>query len=354
MPQTTTYVLVHGAGSDAWYWHLLTAELRNRGHDVVAMDLPCDDDSAGLSDYVDTVVDAIGDRTGIVLVAQSLAGFTAPLVCTRVPVDLMVLVAAMIPAPGETGLEWWSNTGWEEPQGARLDDPAALFLHDVPPAVVEEAMRRGGRDQSRTSMREPWPLDAWPDVPTRFLLCRHDRFFPADWMRGVVKERLGITPDEIDAGHCPALSRPVELADRLEAYRKEAAMATPYTIAKLTDVTDSAPDLGLGDVQQTRFASADLETQSTGLTHHRFEPGARPDFAHRHQQAEEVYLVLSGSGRVKLDDEVLEIEPLDVIRVAPSVIRAWEAGPDGLDLLAFGPRHEGDGEVFDGWWTDSA
>jgi pimeloyl-ACP methyl ester carboxylesterase len=89
----TTYVLLHGAADSAWYWHLLEAELRTRGHDVVAPDLPSDDDGAGLPEYADTVIDAIGDRTDLVVVAQSFGGFTAPLVCERVPVDLLVLLA---------------------------------------------------------------------------------------------------------------------------------------------------------------------------------------------------------------------------------------------------------------------
>lgn len=129
-------------------------------------------------------------------------------------------------------------------------------------------------------------------------------------------------------------------------------MAAPYTHKKLEDVKDSAPDFGLAEVQQVRFANDDLETERTGFTLQRIAPNARPAFAHRHQQAEEVYVVLSGSGRIKLDDDVLEIEPLDAIRVAPTVTRAFEAGPEGLEVLAFGARHAGDGEVILDWWTD--
>jgi pimeloyl-ACP methyl ester carboxylesterase len=218
-----TYVLIHGAGDSAFYWHLLAPELRERGHEVVAMDLPCDDQSAGLSEYTDTVVEAIGDRTELVLVAQSFGAFTAPLVCARVPVELMVLVAGMIPLPGEKGEDWSANTGYDQAardQDADDNSEIAVFYHDVPPELAAEALSRG-RDQAETPGLEPWPLDAWPDVPTRYLLCRDDRFFPAEWMRGVVRERLGITPDEIDGGHCPALSRPRELAERLEVYRAE-------------------------------------------------------------------------------------------------------------------------------------
>jgi pimeloyl-ACP methyl ester carboxylesterase len=225
-----TFVLIHGAADSAWYWHLVESELAERGHDVVTMDLPCEDDSAGLVDYADTVVHSIGDRRGLVLVAQSFGGFTAPLVCERVPVDLLVLVAGMIPSPGEPPGDWWTNTGYqpamldgvEEPEGTGGEgaETIATFLHDVPPDLAAEALKRV-RDQSATPMEKPWPLEAWPDVPTRFLLCRDDRFFPADFMRRVVKERLGITPDEIDGGHCVALSRPKVLADRLGAYLSE-------------------------------------------------------------------------------------------------------------------------------------
>jgi pimeloyl-ACP methyl ester carboxylesterase len=214
-----TYVLIHGAGSDSWYWHLVVAELRNRGHDVVAPDLPCDDDSAGLSEYADTVIEAIGNRTDLVVVGQSLAGFAAPIVCDRVPVDLLVLVAAMVPKPGESPGQWWANTGWDSSPIDGGFDPIKTFFHDVPPDVVAEAMARDERKQSNTPFEQPWPLAAWPDVPTKFLLCRDDRFFPAEFMRRVVRERLGIAPDEIDSGHLPALSRPNELAARLHAYR---------------------------------------------------------------------------------------------------------------------------------------
>jgi pimeloyl-ACP methyl ester carboxylesterase len=225
-----TYVLIHGGGGSAWEWQLVAAELRERGHDVVAVDLPVEDESAGWSEYADTVVDAVGDRTDLVVVAHSLGGFTGPLVCNRVPVDLLVLVAGMIPSPGETGMEWWANTGYEQAareQDGHDDDPIAIFLHDVQPGLAAEALAKA-RDQAGRPMLEPWPLEAWPDVPTRYLLCRDDRMFPAEWMRGVVRERLGIDPDEIDGGHAPYLSRPKELADRLEAYVNESnSPATP-------------------------------------------------------------------------------------------------------------------------------
>jgi pimeloyl-ACP methyl ester carboxylesterase len=220
-----TYVLTHGAADSGWFWHLLEAELRARGHDVVAPDLPCDDDSAGLAEYADTVVGAVGDRTGLIVVAQSFGGFTAPLVCDRVPVDLLVLLAGMVPSPRERPEDWPANTGLAQARreqdrrdGRAPDDEVALFMHDVPRPLAEEALRRS-RPQSPTPGRDPWPLPAWPDVPTRFLLCRDDRFFPAEFMRRMARDRLGVVPDEIDGSHCVALSRPGELADRLEAFR---------------------------------------------------------------------------------------------------------------------------------------
>jgi pimeloyl-ACP methyl ester carboxylesterase len=222
------YVLIHGAGSDSWYWHLVAPKLEALGHVVIAPDLPCDDDSAGLSEYLDAALVAIGDRSELVVVEQSMGGFTAPLLCERVSVRLLIMVAAMVPAPGESPGEWWSNTGHEEAKreldardGRTPDgvfDPIEIFLHDVPTQVVAESLAHV-KNQSGTPFGQKWPLDAWPDVPTRFLLCRDDRFFPADFMRRIVQERLGMTPDEMKSGHLPALSHPDELVERLEAYR---------------------------------------------------------------------------------------------------------------------------------------
>jgi pimeloyl-ACP methyl ester carboxylesterase len=213
-----TFVLIHGAGDGGWYWHLVVAELRARGHDAVAPDLPAGDDSATLSTYADTVLDALGDRSDPVVVAQSFGGFTAPLVCERVRSRLLVLLAAMTPSPGEPPDEWWTATGYVDEVSSNGDDVIATYYHDVPPALAAEALRRERDHPSSAAGREPWPLPQWPDVPTRFLLCREDRFFPPAFLRRVARERLGITADEIDGGHCVALSRPAELAGRLEAY----------------------------------------------------------------------------------------------------------------------------------------
>lgn len=125
-----------------------------------------------------------------------------------------------------------------------------------------------------------------------------------------------------------------------------------YTIKNLREVEDVAPKFGFQEVQEARFAHADLEAGATGLAFHRVKPGCRQAFAHRHAQAEEIYVVLSGRGRIKLDEEIRDVQPMDAIRVSPEVARAFEAGDDGLELLAFGPRHSGDGEIVSGdFWA---
>jgi pimeloyl-ACP methyl ester carboxylesterase len=207
----TTFVLIHGGGGSAWDWHLVVPALHERGHDAVAVDLPRANPAAGWWTYVDTVVRAVGDRRRLVVVGHSLGAFTAPLVSARLPLELLVLLAGMIPSPGELFSDWWRNVGYD----SSGDDD--VFYHDVPPELAAEAQRREGDEASRT-LNEPWPLDAWPDVPTRYLLCRDDRMFAAAWARRHARERLGIEADEIDGGHYITLSRPLELAERLASY----------------------------------------------------------------------------------------------------------------------------------------
>jgi pimeloyl-ACP methyl ester carboxylesterase len=223
---SASYVLLPGAGGDSWYWHLVAPRLSDLGHEVLTPDLPAADDAAGLSEYADTVVDAIGDRAGVIVVAQSMAAFTAPMLCDRVDIRLLILVAPMIPAPGESPGAWWSNSGQTAARRQRDieegRDPDAEFdvvttlMHDVPSDVVAEAFERGEPRQSDTPFGQPWPLDAWPEVPTRVLAGRHDRLFPLEFVQRLALERLGIAAEVIDSGHLPALSRPDELVRRLE------------------------------------------------------------------------------------------------------------------------------------------
>jgi len=164
----------------------------------------------------------------VVLVAQSLAGFTLPLVCKKVRVAMLVLVNAMIPKPGETPGEWWGNTGHGEAkrlQNVRDDrradapfDPLIDFFHDVPQPVVDNAWAQGEPRQSDTVFGSRCTFKAWPAVPSRVLVGRDDRFFPAEFQRRVARERLGIAADEMLGGHLVALSQPAELSTRLVAY----------------------------------------------------------------------------------------------------------------------------------------
>ena len=239
-----TFAVVHGAGGSAWEWHLVAAELTARGHDVVAVDLPCEDEDAGLAEYAATVADAVEEHrraapaagSGVVVVAHSLGGFTAPLLCDLLPVDRLVLVAGMVPLPGETAGEWWETSGYKaaareraerEGVAVTMDDDAGLvatFLHDLDPRLAAEALRRS-RDQAGRPMDEPWPLAAWPDMPTSYLIFADDRLFPPEFLRRMVRERLGIEPDEMPGSHAAYLSRPAELAGRLERYAAGAAGA---------------------------------------------------------------------------------------------------------------------------------
>jgi pimeloyl-ACP methyl ester carboxylesterase len=219
---------VPGADGSAWYWHLVAPELRARGHAVVTPDLPSHD-SADLDDFADAITAAVSAArrpSPRVLVAQSLGGFSAPLVCARLPVDRLVLVNAMVPAPGESAGEWWENTG--QPQ-ARADHAARLgrlgadaefdlrtdFFHDVPEDVTREAFAAPQAGPPSGVFAQPWPLEKWPSVPTRFLQGREDRFFPLEFQRRIARERLGLEIEEVPGGHLGALSRPRELVEAL-------------------------------------------------------------------------------------------------------------------------------------------
>jgi len=127
--------------------------------------------------------------------------------------------------------------------------------------------------------------------------------------------------------------------------------ATAYTHIRFDTVEDDAAKHGFGEQGSARFATSDLAAERTGVSLQRLNPGRRQSFGHRHDEAEEVYVVLSGSGRVKLDDEIVELRARDAIRVAPPVTRCFEAGEEGLEFLAVGARHAGDGELVPGWWS---
>ena len=142
------FAFIHGAGDVGWYWHLVEAELRAAGHDTVAPDLPIEDDAAGLAEYAATVADAIRDRPDVVVVAQSFGGYVAPVVAERVDARLIILVAAMVPSPGESAEEMFATTRWK-PGSSRNPTPRAVFYHDVPRALADDALSRGRRQSDR-------------------------------------------------------------------------------------------------------------------------------------------------------------------------------------------------------------
>ncbi|MEW2164881.1 alpha/beta hydrolase [Streptomyces sp. NPDC007084] len=218
----TVFVLIPGAGGAAWYWHRVVTELRARGCEAVAVDLDGADESAGLPEYADAVVAAVGDRDDAVLVAQSMGGFTAPMAGARVPVAGLVFVNAMIPLPGETPGQWRGATGSETARVAAAEaggysteiDLDTYFLHDVP-AEVAAGGAEHERPEAEIAFTQPCAIERWPAVPTRVLAGAGDRFFPAEFQRRVARERLGVAAETVPGGHLAALSCPGPLVDRL-------------------------------------------------------------------------------------------------------------------------------------------
>ena len=230
-----TFVLIPGAGTDPRVYNATIEALGALGHGGLAPALPLDDADAAPSDHADAVVGALPADDEIVVVAQSLGAFAGTLAAARAPVAQLVLVAPMIPRPGETAGEWWENTGHEEAIADLLerhgpmsswgtDAITEVFLHDVAPSVSRD--NEGYQGAPGAGMfAEPWPLESWPDVPTHVLAPTEDRLFPLEFQRRVARERLGLEIDEIPGGHLPMLSRPRELAKSLieVAQRRQAA-----------------------------------------------------------------------------------------------------------------------------------
>ncbi len=219
---TTAFILIPGAGGMAWYWSRVAPLLQRAGHEAIAVDLPGDDERMGLRDYAEFVVRAMGERTNVVLVAQSLGGFTAPLVCAQASVRKLILVNAMIPVPDETAGAWWRNTGAVEARQAAAEangysadfDLATYFLHDVPEAVLRDGPS-DQRSQAEAIFLQPCRFERWPLIPIHVIASADDRFFPLDFQRRVARDRLKLEVDVVPGGHLVALSNPDGLADRL-------------------------------------------------------------------------------------------------------------------------------------------
>jgi len=221
------FVLVPGAGGAAWYWHRVIPMLEAAGQTAVAVDLPADDENAGLAEYAELARAAAGEADDVVLVGQSLGAFTVPLVACKLvesgrPPRGIVLVNAMIPVPGETPGAWWDNVGHPE---ARLEaarqggwpeefDLDTYFLHDVDPDVATdgEPHQHLEADAVFSSVCD---FESWPDVPTHVISGADDRFFPVEFQQRLARERLRVEPNVVPGGHLVALSQPQQLAEVL-------------------------------------------------------------------------------------------------------------------------------------------
>ena len=221
----TSFVLVPGAGGDSWYWSRLVPELESRGHEAVAVDIREDDPALGLPEYADITLAAIGSRTDVVLVGQSMGAFTVAVVAERVGPRQIVLMNPMIPVPRETPGEWWDATGSGAARAAADEaagrsgefDEETYFLHDLSPELRQEAYATA-RGPSDTPFGQPCEFTSWPDVPLHVITGADDRFFPASFQQRLAAERLGIEPDAIPGGHLVALSNPKGVADLLVDY----------------------------------------------------------------------------------------------------------------------------------------
>lgn len=219
-----TFVLIPGAGGHGAYWNRLVPALGRRGHQAVSVDIPEHEEGSRLADWAIHVERAAQGRRDVVLVAQSLGGFLAPIV--RIPAQMIVFVNAMIPLPGETPDEWWVHTdsaaalrAAAEADGRSLEfDLYEYFLHDVPEDAAAELMSGGSREPAQSAMADPCAFKNWPGVPIRVVVGRDDRFFPADFQRRIAQARLGIATDEIAGGHLVALGNPDGLAALLDGY----------------------------------------------------------------------------------------------------------------------------------------
>lgn len=230
---TPAYALLPGAGGDAWYWHRVTPLLQAHGAEVIAVDLPAADATAGLTEYRDAVLAAVDHVERLIVVAQSMGAYTAGLVAAGRAVDLVVLVNPMTPAAGESPGSFWQSSGQADAGaeyrlriglGRQDFDPVEDFFHDVPGTVREQAFALPEPQQADKPFEQAWPLAAWPDVPTRVLQGADDRLFPLDFQRRIVRERLGLEVDAMPGGHLMALSHPDELAGHLERYRAQAGL----------------------------------------------------------------------------------------------------------------------------------
>jgi pimeloyl-ACP methyl ester carboxylesterase len=227
-PESPSYILIPGAGGMAWYWHRVVGLLEQAQREAIAVDLPGDDESAGLDDYAEIAVREIGQRTNVILVAQSLGAFTAAVVCERVSVGKLIFVNAMIPLPGETAGDWWENTGVTRArivaaESARYRaefDLETYFLHDLPESVLRSGPAHQ-REEAKIVFRQPCNFRRWPRIPMRVIASADDRFFPLEFQRRVAHARLKTDVHVVPGGHLVALSKPEELVEQFLGFERK-------------------------------------------------------------------------------------------------------------------------------------
>jgi Alpha/beta hydrolase family len=227
-----TFGLVHGAGHGAWCWERLIPALEALGHRALAMDLPCEDPTAGALRYAEVVDRALPAASDLVLVGHSLAGLTIPLVAARRPVRRLVYLCAIVPEFGRSlSQQVAADPGLYDdvlrahrgrltaPDGTvTFQDAAAardVFYHDCAPEDVVWAFSRL-RPQAAAPRLEACPLVAWPQGARAYIVCSDDRAVSPAWSRRVARERLGVEPIELPGSHSPFISRPSHLAAVLD------------------------------------------------------------------------------------------------------------------------------------------
>lgn len=230
----TTFGLVHGAWHGAWCWERLEPELHQRGHKVVAVELPSDDAAATFSSYAEVIVDSMeAEPAGAVLVAHSMAGLSVPIAATRLPVRAVVFVCALIASPGRSlvdqflaqphmlvpgyddGLTEADEQGrsqWVDFEGAR-----ATLYDDCDEATARTAFDRL-RPQGQSAYTEACPLTELPDIEYAYVMGAQDQLVNPEWSREAAATRLGVTPIELPGSHSPFLARPGALADVVARY----------------------------------------------------------------------------------------------------------------------------------------
>lgn len=272
----TTFVLIPGAGgAGEVYWREVVAELESRGHTALAVEIAGDDPALGLPEYAAITDEAVGEHRDVVLVAQSMGGFTAPMIDKLDRVSRIIFLNAMIPLPGETPGEWFGAVGQQEAfEAAAVGDGRptefdvdAVFLHDIPDEV-RAGMVEADRDPAETPFGQPCAFQCWPGIPLHVLVGADDRLFPVDLQVRVAKDRLGVDADVLPGGHLIAKSRPVEVAERLLDL---AASPVTFTLdnaaAELRRVAAGVRDSQLDDPTPCAdWSVRDLAAHTLGLT----------------------------------------------------------------------------------------